>query len=88
MIDGYNKERRSKEALYVFNQMQREETELKKFVLSSALSACAKLGALDQGIWIHSYIRKKFNSPGCSFRYFFGGYVCKLWASRLGMGRF
>nr|GMD87242.1 pentatricopeptide repeat-containing protein At5g66520-like [Ipomoea batatas] len=58
MIDGYNKEGRCKEALEVFNQMQREKTELKKFVLSSVLAACAKLGALDQGMWVHSYIRK------------------------------
>ncbi|KAL8061515.1 hypothetical protein ABFX02_02G091300 [Erythranthe guttata] len=59
MIDGYNKNGYFKEALEVFGQMQREEIELSKFVLSSALAVCANIGALDQGKWIHAYIRRK-----------------------------
>ncbi|KAL2254188.1 UNVERIFIED_CONTAM: Pentatricopeptide repeat-containing protein [Sesamum indicum] len=58
MIDGYNKGGYSKEALEVFDQMQREEIKPGKFVLSSALAACANVGALDQGKWIHAYMRR------------------------------
>ncbi|KAI3445430.1 hypothetical protein Pfo_002095 [Paulownia fortunei] len=58
MIDGYNKGGYFKEALEVFGQMQREEIKPSKFVLSGALAACANLGALDQGKWIHAYIRR------------------------------
>ncbi|KAK6159801.1 hypothetical protein DH2020_003182 [Rehmannia glutinosa] len=58
MIDGYNRCGYFKEALEVFNEMQREEIKPSKFVLSSALAACANLAALDQGKWIHAYIRK------------------------------
>ncbi|KAK6139411.1 hypothetical protein DH2020_026849 [Rehmannia glutinosa] len=58
MIDGYNRCGYFKEALEVFNEMQREEIKPSKFVLSSALAACANLAALVQGKWIHAYIRK------------------------------
>ncbi|PIN10058.1 hypothetical protein CDL12_17349 [Handroanthus impetiginosus] len=58
MIDGYNKHGYSKEALEVFYQMQRDDIKPTKFVLSSALSACANVGALDPGKWIHAYIRR------------------------------
>lgn len=59
MIDGYNKSGHFKEALEVFIRMQREEfAKPSKFLLSSALASCANVGALDQGKWIHAYIRR------------------------------
>ncbi|EEF49973.1 pentatricopeptide repeat-containing protein, putative [Ricinus communis] len=58
MIDGYIKGGNYKEALEVFNVMQEEKIRPKKFVLSSVLAACANLGALDQGRWIHAYVKK------------------------------
>ncbi|CAK9166727.1 unnamed protein product [Ilex paraguariensis] len=58
MIDGYNKEGSFKEALETFHEMQREKVRPKKFVLSSVLAACANTGALDQGRWIHEYLRR------------------------------
>ncbi|KAK4476738.1 hypothetical protein RD792_015898 [Penstemon davidsonii] len=58
IIDGYNKGGHFKEALEVFHQMQGEEIKLNKFVLSSALNSCANVGALDQGKWIHAYIKR------------------------------
>ncbi|KAL3538283.1 hypothetical protein ACH5RR_001649 [Cinchona calisaya] len=58
MLDGYNSEGHFKEALEVFREMQITNVKLKKFVLSSALATCANLGALDQGKWIHTYIRR------------------------------
>ncbi|KAM7478486.1 hypothetical protein LguiA_026699 [Lonicera macranthoides] len=58
MIDGYNKVECFKESLEIFHQMQREKVRPRKFVLSSVVSACANLGALDQGRWIHAYCKK------------------------------
>ncbi|KAK1441296.1 hypothetical protein QVD17_07143 [Tagetes erecta] len=58
MIDGYNRNGCYKEALEVFRAMQRENIKPKKFVLSSVASACANVGSLDQGKWIHGYVRE------------------------------
>lgn len=58
MIDGYIKGGYYKEALEVFNVMQTEKIRPGKFVLSSVLAACANVGALDQGRWIHAYVKK------------------------------
>lgn len=58
MIDGYNRSGCFTDALKVFDEMQREEIKLTKFVLSSLLTSCANTGALDQGKWIHGYVKK------------------------------
>ncbi|KAA8545262.1 hypothetical protein F0562_020046 [Nyssa sinensis] len=58
IIDGYNKGGYFKEALEIFHEMQREKVRLEKYVLSSVLSACANVGALDQGRWIHSFLER------------------------------
>ncbi|KAJ4955426.1 hypothetical protein NE237_012209 [Protea cynaroides] len=58
MIDGCNKGGGFKDSLMVFHQMQREGVWPGKFVLSSVLAACANVGALDQGRWIDTYIRR------------------------------
>lgn len=58
IIDGYIKGGYYKEALEVFNQMQNQEIRPRKFVLSSVLCACANFGALDQGRWIHAYLKR------------------------------
>ncbi|XP_058089016.1 pentatricopeptide repeat-containing protein At5g66520 [Magnolia sinica] len=47
-----------KEALNLFQEMQVAGIEPDNIALVSALSACAQLGALDQGRWIHAYIDK------------------------------
>lgn len=59
MIDGYNRGGYYKESLAIFKEMQREKLKPSKFVLSSVLAACANLGALDQGRWIHRYIESE-----------------------------
>ncbi|KAK6922695.1 DYW domain [Dillenia turbinata] len=56
MISGYVGAGMYMEALNLFNEMQTLGIEPDKVVLSSVLSACANLGALDQGRWIHCYI--------------------------------
>ncbi|PON69656.1 DYW domain containing protein [Parasponia andersonii] len=58
IIDGYIKGGYFKEALEVFYLMQREEIKPRKFVLSSVLAACANVGALDQGRWVHAYVKR------------------------------
>ncbi|XP_058077928.1 pentatricopeptide repeat-containing protein At5g66520-like [Magnolia sinica] len=58
MIDGYVQCGCFKEALGVFHEMQRRGIRLRKFLFSSVLAACANVGALDQGRWIHAYIER------------------------------
>ncbi|KAL5565897.1 hypothetical protein UlMin_029061 [Ulmus minor] len=58
ITDGYIKGGHFREALEVFDYMQREKIEPRKYMLSSVLSACANVGALDQGRWIHAYIER------------------------------
>ncbi|XP_073157428.1 pentatricopeptide repeat-containing protein At5g48910-like [Henckelia pumila] len=57
MIDGFNKGDRFREAMEVFTQMQEAGVELNRFVLPSVLASCANVCALDQGKWIHAYVR-------------------------------
>ncbi|CAL0300135.1 unnamed protein product [Lupinus luteus] len=58
IIDAYIKQGCFKEALEVFHKMQREKVKPKPYSLPSVLTACANLGALDQGRWIHSYVKR------------------------------
>ncbi|KZV47413.1 pentatricopeptide repeat-containing protein-like [Dorcoceras hygrometricum] len=57
MIDGFNKGGYFREAMEVFTRMQMAGVELNRFILPSVLASCANVAALDQGKWIHSYIR-------------------------------
>ncbi|KAK9275123.1 hypothetical protein L1049_022382 [Liquidambar formosana] len=45
-----------KDALLVFQDMLLEDVEPNQCTLTSVLTACAQLGALDQGRWVHGYI--------------------------------
>ncbi|KAF3454145.1 hypothetical protein FNV43_RR04592 [Rhamnella rubrinervis] len=58
IIDGYVKGGYFKEAMEIFHKMQSEKIRPRKFTLSSVLAACANLGALEQGKWIHEYVIK------------------------------
>lgn len=59
MINGYVKFGLSKEALGLFKDMQIAGVQPNHAGIVSALSACAFLGALDQGRWIHAYVHRK-----------------------------
>jgi len=59
MINGYVVSCLFNEALELFQEMQVRRVEPDKVALACALSACAQLGTLDQGQWIHTYIRRK-----------------------------
>ncbi|GFS33812.1 tetratricopeptide repeat (TPR)-like superfamily protein [Actinidia rufa] len=58
MITGYAQVGLFKEALELFNDMQLARVQPNHAGIVGALSACAFLGALDQGRWIHAYINK------------------------------
>ncbi|CAL9181427.1 unnamed protein product [Musa hybrid cultivar] len=48
-----------KEAMDVFNSMQASGVDPDNVTLCSVLSACASLGALSSGRWVHEYIERK-----------------------------
>ncbi|CAN4119740.1 unnamed protein product [Withania somnifera] len=58
LIGGCVQAKRSKEALVLFHEMQTMNIKPDKVTMVSCLSACAQLGSLDIGIWIHHYIKK------------------------------
>ncbi|XP_031372667.1 pentatricopeptide repeat-containing protein At3g22690-like [Punica granatum] len=47
-----------KESFELFHQMQNSKVEPDKVTLVCLLSACAKVGALSHGIWIHVHMKK------------------------------
>ncbi|CAM0904087.1 unnamed protein product [Alopecurus aequalis] len=59
MISGLVHCRLPSGALEVFNAMQTSGVKPDKVVLSTVLSACASLGALESGKWVHEYIERK-----------------------------
>ncbi|KAB8714923.1 hypothetical protein FH972_026405 [Carpinus fangiana] len=58
MISGYVRNGKLMEALELFCKMQEAGIGPSEFTMVSLLNACARLGALRQGEWIHDYIRK------------------------------
>lgn len=62
MIDGYVKCGEYKEAIALFRKMQclgaEKNIRPNEFTISSVLSACGRLGALEHGKWVHAYIDK------------------------------
>ncbi|RDX91093.1 Pentatricopeptide repeat-containing protein, chloroplastic/mitochondrial, partial [Mucuna pruriens] len=58
MIDSYTKGGRFDTALKMFGEMQKEH-DPDGYTMQSVISACAGLGALSLGLWVHAYILKK-----------------------------
>lgn len=58
MIAAVVQSNRFQEAFALFARMREEEVALDKYVAATMLSACAALGALEQGEWIHGYIER------------------------------
>ncbi|GJN27262.1 hypothetical protein PR202_gb15268 [Eleusine coracana subsp. coracana] len=59
MISGYTQADQCQEALALFSRMQATKLEPNDVTMVSVLSACAVLGALETGKWVHSYVRRK-----------------------------
>eukprot|EP01018_Ginkgo_biloba_P010079 Gb_35395 [translate_table: standard] len=58
MIASHGQYGQGKEALTLFLQMQREGVKMEKLTITSVLSACACLAALDQGSQLHAHVIK------------------------------
>ncbi|XP_020257605.1 putative pentatricopeptide repeat-containing protein At5g59200, chloroplastic isoform X1 [Asparagus officinalis] len=58
MISGYVQNNCFKEALSMFRLMQIEGSEPDEGAFVSVLCACAQLGAIDIGTWIHHYLNR------------------------------
>ncbi|CAN6464877.1 unnamed protein product [Victoria cruziana] len=58
MIAGYVENGQPNDALKLFHEMQLSGAKLDHITLLSVLSACADLGAIDQGRWIHFFIQQ------------------------------
>jgi pentatricopeptide repeat protein len=58
LVTGYTKNGMYSEALAAFREMMVSKVHPNESTLVSSLSACACLGALDQGRWIHAYLDK------------------------------
>jgi pentatricopeptide repeat protein len=59
MISGYSQANRCREALDLFHEMQKANVEPNEVTMVSVLYACAVLGAIETGKWVHFYIKKK-----------------------------
>ncbi|KAF9605727.1 hypothetical protein IFM89_018123 [Coptis chinensis] len=55
MISGYVQSRRGSEGIELFKEMQNDGIRPDGVILSSVLSACGQIGALDMGRWIYAY---------------------------------
>ncbi|KAA8523022.1 hypothetical protein F0562_009445 [Nyssa sinensis] len=58
IMAAYSRIGNFKEVLNLFRRMQEVGTKPNESVLVSVLTACAHLGALTQGLWIHSYAKR------------------------------
>ncbi|RWV88477.1 hypothetical protein GW17_00049433 [Ensete ventricosum] len=76
IISGCVQGGRSKEALAFFSRMQIDGFEPNDMTLVSVLSACAHLGALEQGKWVHGYMR----SNGIKISVFLGTSLIDMYA--------
>ncbi|XVF54729.1 hypothetical protein PTKIN_Ptkin05aG0204600 [Pterospermum kingtungense] len=59
IIAGYVKQKRYKEGIELFHQMKNYGVEVNELTLVCVLSACANLGALEIGQWVHEYVDRK-----------------------------
>ncbi|KAJ0578147.1 putative tetratricopeptide-like helical domain superfamily [Helianthus annuus] len=61
MVSGYAHDGRCKEALFLVREMLKSCMELDQVTLVAALSACAEIGDLKMGRWIHSYVDRNWH---------------------------
>lgn len=59
LISGYTQANNPSEAIKLFRRMQLENVKPDEIAILAVLSACADLGALHLGEWIHNYIEKQ-----------------------------
>ncbi|KAF3431540.1 hypothetical protein FNV43_RR26271 [Rhamnella rubrinervis] len=61
LIKGYVENDCAREGLVLFNQIRKGLVDANEFLFGSLVSACAKLGALHQGKWVHGCVIKNGN---------------------------
>ncbi|KAL9995488.1 putative tetratricopeptide-like helical domain superfamily [Helianthus debilis subsp. tardiflorus] len=61
LVSGYAHDGRCKEALFFVREMLKSCMELDQVTLVAALSACAEIGDLKMGRWIHSYVDRNWH---------------------------
>ncbi|GLT28512.1 hypothetical protein SLA2020_034380 [Shorea laevis] len=59
LITGYRSARKYDDALITFEQMQYAGVEPNRVTMVNALAACASFGAIEMGVWIHDFMRRK-----------------------------
>ncbi|XP_057950690.1 pentatricopeptide repeat-containing protein At1g08070, chloroplastic-like [Malania oleifera] len=59
MISGYSQANRCREALDLFNEMQKANVIPNEITMVSVFSSCAVLGALETGKWFHCFVKKR-----------------------------
>lgn len=59
IITGYRESGKSGDALFVFEQMLSVGVEPNRVTMVNALSACASSGALNVGVWIHEFMKRR-----------------------------
>ncbi|XWS47993.1 hypothetical protein CRYUN_Cryun13aG0033500 [Craigia yunnanensis] len=59
LISAYVVNQKPQKAVELFRKMQMLNVEPDQVTITVALSACADLGALEMGEWIHAYVRRK-----------------------------
>ncbi|CDP10401.1 unnamed protein product [Coffea canephora] len=57
LMAGYSRSGDFKEVLDLYRRMEEAAVKPNESVLVTVLTACAQLGALSQGLWVHSYAR-------------------------------
>lgn len=66
LISAYEQNGNPRDALAIFNELQlSKEVKPDSVTLVCALSACAQLGAMDLGGWIHVYVEKQGMKLNC-----------------------
>ncbi|XP_073109829.1 pentatricopeptide repeat-containing protein At5g08510-like [Elaeis guineensis] len=66
LISGYSQAGHCREALVLFCDMELSSVRPNKLTLCTILAACASLGALETGMWLHAYLeRNNMNFDGC-----------------------
>lgn len=66
LISSYEQSGKPKEALAVFHELQKNKgPKPDEVTLVSSLAACAQLGAIDLGGWIHVYVKKQGMKLNC-----------------------
>lgn len=58
LIAGYARRSEAEEAVQLFMRMQRGGFQSSHFTYSNVFSACASIGALEQGKWFHGHLMK------------------------------